>query len=46
MNECADRFSPHLNPYTVEVKSRGDYGVGDSANIAVDPAARRMACLL
>jgi riboflavin synthase len=35
-----NRFSVHLIPYTVEVTSWGDYGVGDRVNIEVDPMAR------
>lgn len=41
----ANRFSVHLIPYTVEVTSWGDYGVGDSVNIEVDPMARYAARL-
>lgn len=40
-----NRFSVHLIPYTVEVTSWGDYGVGDSVNIEVDPMARYAARL-
>jgi riboflavin synthase len=39
------RFSVHLIPYTVEVTSWGDYGVGDTVNIEVDPMARYAARL-
>jgi riboflavin synthase len=35
-----NRFSVHLIPYTVEVTSWADYGVGDRVNIEVDPMAR------
>ncbi|MFK4812413.1 riboflavin synthase [Devosia sp. ZW T5_3] len=40
-----NRFSVHLIPYTVEVTSWGDYGVGDSVNIEIDPMARYAARL-
>ena len=40
-----NRFSVHLIPYTVEVTSWGDYGVGDTVNIEVDPMARYAARL-
>ncbi|HEY4202173.1 MAG TPA: riboflavin synthase [Devosiaceae bacterium] len=40
-----NRFSVHLIPYTVEVTSWGDYGVGDHVNIEVDPMARYAARL-
>lgn len=46
VNEVSgNRFSVHLIPYTVEVTSWGDYGVGDSVNIEVDPMARYAARL-
>ena len=46
VNDVAgSRFSVHLIPYTVEVTSWGDYGVGDSVNIEVDPMARYAARL-
>jgi riboflavin synthase len=38
-------FSVHLIPYTVEVTSWGDYGIGDHVNIEVDPMARYAARL-
>ncbi len=41
-----NRFSVHLIPYTVEVTSWGDYGVGDRVNVEVDPMARYAARLL
>jgi len=40
-----NRFSVHIIPYTVEVTSWGDYGVGDTVNIEVDPMARYAARL-
>ena len=46
VNDVAgNRFSVHLIPYTVEVTSWGDYGVGDSVHIEVDPMARYAARL-
>ncbi len=44
-NVEGNRFSVHLIPYTVEVTSWGDYGVGDTVNIEVDPMARYAARL-
>ncbi len=41
-----DTFSVHLIPYTVQVTSWGDYGVGDHVNVEVDPMARYAARLL
>lgn len=40
-----NRFSVHLIPYTVQVTTWGDYGVGDRVNIEVDPMARYAARL-
>jgi riboflavin synthase len=41
-----NRFSVHLIPYTVEVTSWADYGIGDRVNIEVDPMARYAARLM
>lgn len=47
VNDVAgNRFSVHLIPYTVQVTSWGDYGVGDHVNIEVDPLARYAARLM